>query len=90
MPSKRLYPEFPKDKSTKRTLQGGPWAKQKIGFRPDQRELVVTRADGSYVGRYVVRDVPQKNRVIVKVQWETREDKAALIRRRLRENPFIK
>jgi hypothetical protein len=83
------YPNFPPGKSTKRKLHGGPWAGESIGFREDQTELVITTADKPlgrpYIGRYVVRKIQQKNRVISRVEWETAEQKQALIRERLRQ-----
>jgi hypothetical protein len=99
----RDYPTYPPSKSTKRKLHGGPWAGESIGFREDQTELVISAprpapapwpdgGDWAYriIGRYVVRKVQQKNRVITRVEWETAEEKEALIRRKLRENPFIR
>ena len=86
-------PVYPPGKSTKRKLIGGPWAGQSIGFREDQTELVLVRhnvallgaegsiRDGDYLGRYVVRKVQQKTRVITKVEWETREQKRAAAKR---------
>ena len=82
-------PVYPPGKSTKRKLHGGPWAGETIGFREDQTQLVLVsnraaiRAGSGYVprdgyvGRYVVRKVQQKTRVITRVEWETREQKRA-------------
>jgi hypothetical protein len=88
------YPNYPPGKSTKRKLHGGPWDGESIGFREDQREMHLFYAFGQaftspvipdqYLGRYVVRKIQQKNRVITRVEWETAEQKQALIRERLR------
>jgi len=86
------YPNYPPGKSTKRKLHGGPWDGESIGFREDQTELVLIDAntglfqgDPGYVGRYVVRTIEQRNRTIKRVEWETAEEKQALIRERLRQ-----
>ena len=92
MPSEKLV--YPPGKSTKRRLHGGPWDGEKISFRDEQTQLVLFYAFGQafedptitdqYLGRYVVRKIQQKNRVITRVEWETAEQKEALIRERLR------
>lgn len=81
------YPH--KGRRTKRKLHGGPWAGQSIGFYECQDELVLTRPDGSYVGRYVVRQVPQRSRTVTKVVWETQAEKLARVRDELRRFPVI-
>ena len=66
---------------TKRTLQGGPWAGEKITFHDERpyMDLEDSRS-GEYLGRYVVIDVEQKNRTIKKVLWEEPRRESAVER----------
>lgn len=82
----RDFPDFPpKGKRVKKKLRGGPWAKEEFNFTEvdgalHPSEIKVVRGDGSYVGRYLIRELQQKTRTIKVCEWETPEQAARAIR----------
>jgi len=78
------YP--PKGKRVKKKLRGGPWASEEHNFTVLEdgstipAEIKIHGRDGSYVGRYVLRDKVQKNGTLKIMEWETPEQYARALR----------